>query len=131
MNSRSRQQRPYRQSTAGQPRQPNLPGEDDGGRLMVRAPPTSDQIRVACDWIVVIRFGELVFSGPIGDLLARSRGFVDIRAEDDRDHAALAETLTTSGWRVEPEGGGLRVLAAPTPPEPRSSTGQRLLPASP
>ena len=84
------------------------------GRTVIVSSHLMAEIEAACDWIVVVRFGELMFSGPIGDLMARTRAHIEIRAEDDEDHHRLVEALTAAGWAVTKEGDLLRVVAEPT-----------------
>ena len=81
------------------------------GRTVLVSSHLMAEIEAACDWIVVVRFGTLVFSGPIGDLLARTRAHIDIRAEHPDDHARLLAALTDAGWAVTTEGDVLRVVA--------------------
>jgi len=81
------------------------------GRTVIVSSHLMAEIEAACDWIVVIRFGELMFSGPIGDLLARTRAHIDIRAEHDEDHPRLLAALTEAGWTVTTDGDLLRVAA--------------------
>ena len=81
------------------------------GRTVIVSSHLMAEIEAACDWIVVIRFGELMFSGPIGDLMARTRAHIEIRAEDDQDHHRLLRTLVDAGWSVTREGDLLRVVA--------------------
>lgn len=81
------------------------------GRTVIVSSHLMAEIEAACDWIVVIRFGELMFSGPIGDLLARTRAHIDIRAEHDEDHPRLLAALTEAGSTVTTDGDLLRVAA--------------------
>jgi ABC-2 type transport system ATP-binding protein len=81
------------------------------GRTVVVSSHLMAEIEAACDWIVVVRFGDLIFSGPIGDLMARTRAHIDIRPERDADLPALREALVEAGWRATIEGGHLRVAA--------------------
>ena len=91
-----------------------LRGLGRSGRTVLVSSHLMAEIEAACDWIVVIRFGELMFSGPIGDLMARTRAHIEIRAEDDQDHHRLLGTLTDAGWTVTREGDLLRVVADAT-----------------
>lgn len=81
------------------------------GRTVLVSSHLMAEIEAACDWIVVVRFGTLVFSGPIGDLLARTRSHLDIRAERVDDHPRLEAALTDGGWAVTTDGDHLRVVA--------------------
>ncbi len=81
------------------------------GRTVVVSSHLMAEIEAACDWLIVIRFGELMFSGPIGDLLARTRVHVDLRAEHESDHPALVATLERAGWSASLVDGLVRVVA--------------------
>ena len=71
------------------------------------------EIEAACDHVVVIRSGSLLFSGPMSELLARTRAHIDIRAEHEQDTGRLADSLTEAGWAVQRDGMVLRVAAEP------------------
>ncbi|HEY5183825.1 MAG TPA: ATP-binding cassette domain-containing protein [Actinomycetes bacterium] len=87
-------------------------GQD--GRTVVVSSHLLTEIEAACDYIVVIRFGTLLFTGPIGDLVARTRAHIDIRAEHDADTDRLARAIIAAGWDVTNAEGTLRVVAEPT-----------------
>lgn len=81
------------------------------GRTVIVSSHLLAEIEAACDYVVVIRFGELMFAGPMGELLARTRAHIDITAEHDRDHERLRAHLAAVGWSVEGLEGQLRVSA--------------------
>lgn len=81
------------------------------GRTVVVSSHLMAEIEAACDWIVVVRFGDLVFSGPIGDLMARTRAHIDIKTEHDADMSALGDALVEAGWQASVDGDHLRVTA--------------------
>ena len=83
----------------------------ESGRTVIVSSHLMAEIEAACDWIVIIRFGELVFSGPIGELMARTVTHLDICAEHEYDDVALAEALRRAGWSVSQTDDGLRVSA--------------------
>ena len=60
---------------------------------------------------MVIRFGTLVFAGPMADLLQRTRDHVDIAAEHAADTERLRAVLVAGGWSVARIDAGLRVVA--------------------
>ncbi len=74
------------------------------GRTVIVSSHLMAEIEAACDWLVIIRFDELVFSGPITDLMARTRAHIDIRAEHDEDHPRLLAALGEAGWTLRREG---------------------------
>ncbi|PFG43371.1 ABC-2 type transport system ATP-binding protein [Isoptericola jiangsuensis] len=82
------------------------------GRTVVVSSHLLSEIEAVCDHLVVIRFGELLYSGPVADLLARSHGHVDVVPERAVDLPALVETLRGAGHEVEPTSAGVRVVGA-------------------
>jgi ABC-2 type transport system ATP-binding protein len=83
----------------------------DEGRAVVVSSHLLSELEAISDHIVVIRFGELMFSGPIADLLARTRAHLDLTCEQDADLPVLAGALTAAGWAVQDHGDRLRVVA--------------------
>jgi ABC-2 type transport system ATP-binding protein len=69
------------------------------------------EIEAVCDHLVVIRFGTLVFAGPMAELLQRTRDHVDIAAEHAADTERLRAVLVAGGWSVTGIDTGLRVVA--------------------
>lgn len=83
----------------------------DEGRTVVVSSHLLNEIEAACDHLVIIRFGELLFSGPIEELLARAHAHIDVIAEHPQDHPRLADALGAAGWAAEETGSGVRVTA--------------------
>jgi ABC-2 type transport system ATP-binding protein len=81
------------------------------GRTVVVSSHQLAEIEAVCDHLVIIRFGELVFSGPMADVLKRTRQHIDITAEHATQHESLHGALVAGGWSVTPIEGGLRVGA--------------------
>jgi ABC-2 type transport system ATP-binding protein len=81
------------------------------GRTVIVSSHLLAEIEAACDYIVVIRFGELMFTGPIEELMARTRAHIDLTAEHERDHGRLSAYLEGAGWQVQDVEGRLRVSA--------------------
>ena len=79
------------------------------GRTVIVSSHLLSEIEAACDYVMVIRFGELMFSGPIDGLMARTRDHIDVRAEHPGDTERLLEALTVAGWVVTAGDGALRV----------------------
>lgn len=71
------------------------------------------EIEVACDFIVVIRFGELMFSGPIGDLMSQATPHVDVRPEHEYDRPKLFSLLQGAGYEVLDLGSDVRIIGEP------------------
>ncbi|WP_331724297.1 ATP-binding cassette domain-containing protein (plasmid) [Streptomyces longwoodensis] len=76
------------------------------GRTVIVSSHLLAEIETVCDFLVVIRFGHLVYSGPVTDLLARTEKRIEISAEHERDTSSLLALLSADGWQVEhtPEG---------------------------
>jgi ABC-2 type transport system ATP-binding protein len=70
------------------------------------------EIEAVCDHLVVIRFGKLVFSGPMAEVMRRTREHIDIAAEHAADMDRLEAALAAGGWAVSAVDDVLRVAAA-------------------
>jgi ABC-2 type transport system ATP-binding protein len=81
------------------------------GRTVLVSSHLLAEIEEVCDALVVVRFGRLVHSGPMWELLARSEQHLDVRPERPVDLGGLAEVLAGAGWPVTRAGAGLRVGA--------------------
>jgi ABC-2 type transport system ATP-binding protein len=79
------------------------------GRTVVVSSHLLSEIQAACDHLVVIRYGELLFNGPTVDLMARSHEHVDVAPEDPGAAEPLAALLHGHGWTGEPAGDVLRL----------------------
>ncbi|MBO9556202.1 ATP-binding cassette domain-containing protein [Cellulomonas sp.] len=82
------------------------------GRTVVVSSHLLAEIEAVCDHLVVIRFGELLYSGPVAALLERTHGHVEVKPEHAADVDALVEALALAGHEVEAVGDGVRVLGA-------------------
>jgi ABC-2 type transport system ATP-binding protein len=83
------------------------------GRTVVVSSHLLSEIEVVCDHIVVIRFGELMFAGPLADLVARTAPHVDLQPEHEADLERLATALRSAGYSVTQGPDGLRVTDPP------------------
>jgi len=81
------------------------------GRTVIVSSHQLSEIEAVCDHLVVIRFGELIFSGPMADMLARTREHIDIAAEHPADMERLEAALVADGWSVTAVDDVLRVAA--------------------
>lgn len=74
------------------------------GRTVVVSSHLLAEIQAACDRLVIIQRGRLVFEGPIHELLAHSTDAVRLAPEHpgERDH--LAQVLTAAGVRSVADG---------------------------
>jgi len=82
------------------------------GRTVIVSSHQLSEIEAVCDHLVVIRFGELVFSGPMAEMMRRTREHIDIVAEHPADMPGLEATLVAGGWAVTAVDDVLRVAAA-------------------
>jgi ABC-2 type transport system ATP-binding protein len=82
-----------------------------GGRTIVVSSHLLSELEAICDHLVIIRFGELLFAGPMTEMLARTREHVDLAPEHAADGPRLAAALEAAGWQVSPIEEGLRVIA--------------------
>ncbi len=81
------------------------------GRTVIVSSHLLAEIEAMCDHVVVVRSGGLAFSGPMSELLARTRAHIDICAEYDGDTDRLRAALTDAGWTVTAVETVLRVAA--------------------
>jgi ABC-2 type transport system ATP-binding protein len=79
------------------------------GRTVIVSSHQLSEIEAVCDHLVVIRFGELVFSGPMAEVMKRTREHIDIAAEHAADMGRLEATLVAGGWSVTAVDDVLRV----------------------
>ena len=79
------------------------------GRTVIVSSHQLAEIEAVCDHLVVIRFGELVFSGPMAEMMKRTREHIDIATEHAADMRRLEAALVSGGWSVSTIDGGLRV----------------------
>jgi ABC-2 type transport system ATP-binding protein len=86
----------------------------DEGRAVIVSSHLLSEIEAAADHLVVIRFGELLFAGPLAELLAQEQRYVDVEPDDAADLERLADGLRAAGYAMERENGGYRVQADPT-----------------
>ena len=82
------------------------------GRTVIVSSHQLSEIEAVCDHLVVIRFGELIFAGPMADMLARTREHIDIAAEHPADMDRLAAALVAGGWTVSAVDDVLRVATS-------------------
>ena len=82
------------------------------GRTLLVSSHLLSEIEAACSRVVIIRFGEMLFSGPLADLMARTGSHVVVVSEHEQDLAPLAELYTRHGYRVRRSNGELVVDAS-------------------
>jgi ABC-2 type transport system ATP-binding protein len=81
------------------------------GRTVVVSSHLMSEIETICSYVVVVRFGVLVFSGPITELMGRATTSVEVAPENTSDLGALRDALGAQGWSVTAQQLGLRVAA--------------------
>jgi ABC-2 type transport system ATP-binding protein len=81
------------------------------GRTVFVSSHQLSEIEAVCDHLIVIRFGVLVFSGSMAEMMSRTREHIDIAAEHAVDHGRLRDALVAAGWSVTTLDDGLRVAA--------------------
>jgi ABC-2 type transport system ATP-binding protein len=81
------------------------------GRTVIVSSHQLSEIESVCDHLVVIRAGELLYSGSMADMMKRTHEQVDIAAEHAAETDVLRDALIASGWAVSAVEGGLRVVA--------------------
>ena len=72
----------------------------DEGRTVVVSSHLLSEIEAACDALAVIRYGDLLFSGPMSELVSRAGGCIEAQPEHLSDVTRLAELLASRGWTV-------------------------------
>ena len=72
----------------------------------------SSEIEAVCDHLVIIRFGKLIFSGPIAEVMKRTGEHIDVAAEHAADMGRLEAALVAGGWAVTAVDDVLRIVAA-------------------
>ena len=70
------------------------------GRTVVVSSHLLREIESVCTFLVIIRFGLLVYAGPMTDLLAEAQTLVHVRPELAADRQRLHQALSTAGWSV-------------------------------
>lgn len=81
------------------------------GRTVIVSSHQLSEVEAICDYLVIIRFGEILFAGPMSEMLKRTRAHIDISAEHPEDTGGLAETLAAAGWQLADADEGIRVVA--------------------
>lgn len=72
----------------------------DDGRTVVVSSHLLGEIEAACDTLAVIRYGDLLYSGPLADLVTQAGECISAVPEFPDDAARLAEVLSRRGWRA-------------------------------
>jgi ABC-2 type transport system ATP-binding protein len=70
----------------------------DEGRTVVVSSHLLSEIEAACDTLAVIRYGELLYSGPLADLVAQAGEAIEVVPEFPGDLDRLGRLLADRGW---------------------------------
>ncbi len=87
------------------------------GRTLLVSSHLLAEIEAACNQVVIIRFGEMLFSGPLAELMARTAAHVELVPEHEEDLSRLAELYGVRGYVVRRDKGDL-VVEAPAATAP-------------
>jgi ABC-2 type transport system ATP-binding protein len=79
------------------------------GRTVVVSSHLLGEIQAMADYLVVIRFGELVYSGSLEGLMDRASERVVAAPESGADVPRLLEIVAANGWTSEVVGGQVTV----------------------
>jgi ABC-2 type transport system ATP-binding protein len=83
----------------------------DDGRTVVVSSHLLSEIEAACDDLVVIRYGELLFSGPLGELVKQAGECIEAVPEFPEDLVRLGGLMADLGWETSIAAGQLCVMA--------------------
>ena len=72
----------------------------DEGRTVIVSSHLLSEIEAACDRLAIIRQGELLFSGPIEELVTQAGESIEATPEHPGDMETLALALRSRGWRA-------------------------------
>ena len=72
----------------------------DEGRTVIVSSHLLGEIEAACDSLAIIRYGELLFSGPLEDLVSQAGESIETAPEYPADLSRLEEVLRSKGWRT-------------------------------
>jgi len=84
------------------------------GRTVVVSSHMLSEIEAVCDYVVIIKCGAVLFSGPIETLMARAAATIDVAPEHPADLERLGLLLADAGWRAGLAGDGCLRLTAPS-----------------
>ena len=83
----------------------------DDGRTVVVSSHLLGEIEAACDSLAMIRYGELLYSGPLDDLVAQAGECIETVPEFPGDTGRLGELLAAKGWKTTVHDEDVRVSA--------------------
>ena len=83
------------------------------GRTVIVSSHLMSEIQAVCDYVVVIRFGTLLYAGPMADLLAKAHDVIEVEPELAADLPRLTAVLAAAGWPTASQVYGVLHLGAP------------------
>ena len=83
------------------------------GRTVIVSSHLLSELEAAADYVVIIRFGALLFAGPLAELMHEARADIAVEPEHPADSARLAAIYREHGWVSDIEGDTLRVQLDP------------------
>ena len=83
----------------------------DQGRTVVVSSHLLSEIEAACDTLAMIRYGDLLYSGPLNDLVAQAGECIETVPEYPSDVGRLGEVLASKGWKTTVHDADVRVSA--------------------
>ena len=72
----------------------------DEGRTVIVSSHLLGEIEAACNSLAIIRYGELLFSGPLEDLVSKAGESIETVPEHLADVAQLEQALRARGWKA-------------------------------
>ena len=81
----------------------------DGRRTVVVSSHLLGEVEAMVDYLVVIRFGEVLYSGPLEDLMAQATERVVASPEHATDLPRLTSIVESNGWAWEAAGDELMI----------------------
>jgi ABC-2 type transport system ATP-binding protein len=86
----------------------------DEGRTVIVSSHLLSEIEAACDTLAVIRYGDLLYSGPLATLVTQAGECIAAAPEYPDDATLLSEVLSRRGWRVGVYDGEVQVTEPAT-----------------
>jgi ABC-2 type transport system ATP-binding protein len=83
----------------------------DDGRTVIVSSHLLSEIEAACDVLAVIRYGELLYSGPLDDLVGQAGECIETVPEYLDDVDRLGALLASKGWKTTVHDEDVRVSA--------------------
>ncbi len=82
-----------------------------GGKTVFVSSHLLSEIQAACDWIVMINDGGMVFSGPLNDLLDLASPRISAAAEEKGHNSGLMQLAADAGYHAVAVNGGIEIEA--------------------